>query len=68
MRILPLQYLTKDSLGIRHTRPFLFRAMYAYHQLRINNYAFADDDRYDLLNTVQAGEQVIAQNALAVSY
>ena len=42
----------------------LFRAMYAYHQLRINNYAFAGDDRYDLLNTTQAGEQVIDQDAL----
>ena len=53
-----VEKLKREKAGI------LFRAMYAYHQLRINNYAFAGDDRYDLLNTVQAGEQVIDQDAL----
>ena len=53
-----VEKLKREKAGI------LFRAMYGYHQLRINNYAFAGDDRYDLLNTVQAGEQVIDQDAL----
>ena len=53
-----VEKLKREKAGI------LFRAMYAYHQLRINNYAFAGDDRYDLLNTVQAGEQIIDQDAL----
>ena len=53
-----VEKLKREKAGI------LFRAMYAYHQLRINNYAFAGDDRYDLLNTTQAGEQVIYQDAL----
>ena len=53
-----VEKLKREKAGI------LFRAMYAYHQLRINNYAFAGDDRYDLLNTTQAGEQVIDQDEL----
>lgn len=50
--------LKKEKAGI------FFKAMQAYHQLRANNYVFTADDVFDLLNTRQAGEQVIDQDAM----
>lgn len=42
----------------------LFTALQAYRQLVANNYIFTGDDRYDLLNATQAGEQLTDQDTL----
>lgn len=52
-----LDRLKREKAGI------LFKAMEAYRELCANNYTFAGDDVYDMVNTRQAGEQLIDHDA-----
>lgn len=48
-----LDRLMREKAGI------FFTAMEAYRELVANNYTFSGDDVYDMVNTKQAGEQLI---------
>lgn len=52
-----------DKLKLEKSGIF-YKAMEAYRELVTCNYTFAGDDIYDMLNTKQAGEQLIDQDAL----
>lgn len=47
-----------DKLKLEKSGIF-YKAMEAYRELVANNYTFAGDDVYDMVNTKQAGEQLI---------
>ena len=51
-----------DKLKLEKAGIF-FKAMEAYRELVANNYTFAGDDVYDMVNTKQAGEQLIDYDA-----
>ena len=52
-----------DKLKLEKAGIF-FKAMEAYRELVANNYIFAGDDVYDMVNTKQAGEQLIDHDTL----
>ena len=51
-----------DKLKLEKAAIF-WKAMEAYRELVANNYTFAGDDVYDMVNTKQAGEQLIDHDA-----